>query len=223
MRGLTHTEQFSSDKEGCGFQTNPFSPSPSLSMYPGPGRPFSTPVDKEPLPLSPYSPIPPSNFDSPLKISAALPHMPHITFTENPPHPDHRHREHDRDKDRGSPIPRRKQVRRKKNLIKIIFFTPNLIIFFFLLQARPMRRSGELHGGPQDLSKNPSSPISETAENLSMKKSSPSSNNNNLNNNNNNSSSNSNNNNINSDHRRPPSHPGTPQSPPHLSVRFLFL
>ena len=85
-----------------------------------------------------------------------------------------------------------------------------------------MRRSGELHGGPQDLSKNPSSPISETAENLSMKKSSPSSNNNNLNNNNNNTSSNSNNNNVNSDHRRPPSHPGTPQSPPHLSVSFIL-
>lgn len=79
-----------------------------------------------------------------------------------------------------------------------------------------MRRSGELQGGPQDLSKNPSSPISETAENLSMKKSSPS--NSSINNNNNNNNSNSNNNNVNSDHRRPPSHPGTPQTPPHLSV-----
>lgn len=111
MRGLTHTKQFPTDKENCGFQANPFSPSPSLSMYPGPGRTFSTPVEKETLPLSPYSPIPPSNFESPFKMSTSLPHMSHITFTENPPHPDQRQREHDRDKDRGSPIPRRKQVR----------------------------------------------------------------------------------------------------------------
>lgn len=109
VRGLTQTEQFSGEKEGCGFQSNPFSPSPSLSMYRGPGRPFSAPIDKEPLPLSPYSPVTPSNFESSLKITS-LPHMPHITFTENPPHPDQRHRENEREKDRGSPIPRRKQV-----------------------------------------------------------------------------------------------------------------
>ncbi|KAL0274640.1 UNVERIFIED_CONTAM: hypothetical protein PYX00_002726 [Menopon gallinae] len=137
VRGLTHTKQFPTDKENCGFQTNPFSPSPSLSMYPGATRAFSTPIEKEALPLSPYSPIPPSNFETPFKMTTSLPHMSHITFSENPPHPDQRQREHDRDKDRGSPIPRRKQ-------------------------ARPMRRSGELQGGPQDLSKNPSSPIGET-------------------------------------------------------------
>jgi len=94
VRGLAHTEG-GSVKDG-------FCSSPSLSMYPG--RPFSTPMDKDPLPLSPYSP----GFESPLKIGV-LPHMPHITFTENPPHPDGRPRG-ENEKDRGSPIPRRKQV-----------------------------------------------------------------------------------------------------------------
>ncbi|KAK6629928.1 hypothetical protein RUM43_003749 [Polyplax serrata] len=150
VRGLTQTEQFSTEKDTCGFQSNPFTPSPSLSMYRGPGRPFSAPIDKEPLPLSPYSP---SSFETnPLKM-ASVPHMPHIPFTENSPIADQRHREGDgREKDRGSPIPRRKQ-------------------------ARPMRRSGELQGVPQDLSKTAFSPINETAENLSLKKSFSSNNN----------------------------------------------
>lgn len=112
VRGLTQTEQFSTEKDTCGFQSNPFTPSPSLSMYRGPGRPFSAPIDKEPLPLSPYSP---SSFETnPLKM-ASVPHMPHIPFTENSPNADQRQREGDgREKDRGSPIPRRKQVGNRK-------------------------------------------------------------------------------------------------------------
>ncbi|KAK6626484.1 hypothetical protein RUM44_008957 [Polyplax serrata] len=112
VRGLTQTEQFSTEKDTCGFQSNPFTPSPSLSMYRGPGRPFSAPIDKEPLPLSPYSP---SSFETnPLKM-ASVPHMPHIPFTENSPNADQRQREGDgREKDRGSPIPRRKQAAHPK-------------------------------------------------------------------------------------------------------------
>lgn len=122
MRGLTHTEQGSGGKDG-------FCSSPSFSMYPG--RPFSTPMDKEPL--SPYSPIQSSGYDSPLKM-AGLPHMPHITFTENPPHPDGRLR-CESDKDRGSPIPRRKQVNKLKycsHLRCYVILTAKSVPYWFL-------------------------------------------------------------------------------------------
>ncbi|XP_068085624.1 protein jim lovell [Anabrus simplex] len=179
VRGLAHTEHVLSEKEQP--EQPSFSPPPPLSsleklgLYAGAtGRSFSssTPhLEKESaaagLPmLSPFSPSPIPNYEPPLKLPQ-IPHMPHISFSENPPPVDHR----------GSPQPRRKQ-------------------------ARPRRRSGDF--GPQDLTKAPTSPPAEMAENLSMKKSSSS-------------NSSHHHNNVSANAPAPPP-PGTPVTSPHSTL-----
>lgn len=91
------------------------------------------------------------------------------------------------------------------------------------VQARPRRRSGD-QCGAQDLTKPPASPLTETAENLSMKKpahqqhqqaNNSSSSNNNTSSNNNVSS----NGNITPAPTLPPAPPGTPVTSPHPLVR----
>lgn len=100
------------------------------------------------------------SYDSQVRLPQ-LPVMPNITFNES-----------QSDRNCQSPLPRRKQVRvchtfYQVYLIRIL--RCNNLIFF--TQARPRRRSGESFG-PQDLSNRSSQQSdSETAENLSMKKS----------------------------------------------------
>lgn len=93
------------------------------------------------------------------------------------------------------------------------------------VQARPRRRSGD-QCGAQDLTKPPASPLTETAENLSMKKPSHHHHQQPNNNSSSNNSSNSNNNvssngNITPAPTLPPAPPGTPVTSPHSLVRRL--
>lgn len=91
------------------------------------------------------------------------------------------------------------------------------------VQARPRRRSGD-QCGAQDLTKPPASPLTETAENLCMKKPSHQQHqqvNNSSSSNNNSSSINnvSSNGNITPAPTLPPAPPGTPVTSPHPLVR----
>ncbi|KAJ4433475.1 hypothetical protein ANN_15778 [Periplaneta americana] len=189
-----HQQQLHSSAHSAGFSPPPpLSSLEKLGLYSTPtstSRNFAGAPASDPavglgagLPmLSPFSPSPIPNYEPPLKLPQ-LPHMPHISFSENPPPPSIDHR--------TSPQPRRKQ-------------------------ARPRRRSGD-QCGAQDLTKPPASPLTETAENLSMKKPlhqhhNSSSSNNNSSNTNNNISSNGN---ITPAPTLPPAPPGTPVTSPH--------
>ncbi|XP_049856932.1 protein jim lovell-like isoform X2 [Schistocerca gregaria] len=111
VRGLAHTEHAVSEKDQPHTSPPPPPPPPpSATLTPleklglfasAPPRNFSSSTghstEKDSFSLSPGLQGPPQHFESPLKLPQ-LSHMPHISFTENPP----------------SPQPRRKQARPRR-------------------------------------------------------------------------------------------------------------